>query len=234
MFKRIFKKQKVEQAKKPENRDGSKQAKASERTDYVRKTGALAVIGGLLLGSAVIRAGIGATEAFAATDPLTENIFATDGTGKKSGDNGNSQHPVACVTEEDIGPLLNTLQARETKIEEQETEIAFRMKTLSTTKSEVEKRLQALIDAEEKLSATIAKAATAAEDDLTQLTAVYEQMKPKQAAALFEEMDPEFAAGFLGRMRPDSASSILAGMTPNAAYSISVMLAGRNADTPTE
>ncbi len=223
---------KADTKKSKQRQEKPKEAKALERTNYVRKTGTLALIGGLLVGSAVIRAGIGATEVWAATDPQGEDIFAADGSSDQR--NGDNNHPGACVTEEDIGPLLNTLRARESKIEEQETEIAFRMKTLETAKVEVEKRLAALVEAEDKLSATIAKAATAAEDDLSQLTTVYEQMKPKQAAALFEEMDPEFAAGFLGRMRPDSASSILAGMTPTAAYTISVMLAGRNADVPTE
>lgn len=218
-------------AKKPQNTFGT----APRYAFAIRKTGTLAVISSLLLGSALIRVGIGATEVIAATDASGENIFAADGSANANlGGNGDSQRPMACVTEQDIGPLLTTLQEREAKIEEQETEIAFRMQTLSNAKMEVEERLQALIAAEEKLSATIAKAATAAEDDLSQLTTVYEQMKPRQAAALFEEMDPEFAAGFLGRMRPESASSILAGMSPNSAYSISVMLAGRNADTPTE
>jgi flagellar motility protein MotE (MotC chaperone) len=64
------------------------------------------------------------------------------------------------------------------------------------------------------------------------LTAVYETMKPKDAAALFEAMQPEFAAGFLGRMRPEAAGAILAGMSPEAAYAASLLLAGRNAAVP--
>lgn len=218
------------------NQSKSTGAKNRPRSGFaVRKTGTLAVISGLLLGSAVIRIGIGTTEAIAATGSADEDIFATD-SAQTSGNTHNStlDRPIACVTDEDIGPLLTALQEREALVEEQETDLQFRMKTLATAKIEVEERLAALVAAEEKLSATIAKAATAAEDDLSQLTTVYEQMKPRQAAALFEEMDPEFAAGFLGRMRAEAASSILAGMTPNAAYSISVILAGRNADTPTE
>ena len=78
----------------------------------------------------------------------------------------------------------------------------------------------------------MAYADTAAEGDLARLTAVYENMKPKDAAALFEEMDPDFAAGFLGRMRADSAAGIMAGLSPPVAYSVSVLLAGRNANVP--
>ena len=80
----------------------------------------------------------------------------------------------------------------------------------------------------------MATADKAAENDIGRLTAVYENMKPDQAAALFRLMEPSFAAGFLGRMRPDSAAAILAGLEPDLAYSISVVLAGRNADVPRE
>jgi len=99
---------------------------------------------------------------------------------------------------------------------------------------EVTRKLAALEDAEGRLRSLIALSETAAEDDLLRLTQVYETMKPKDVAALFEEMDPKFAAGFIGRMKPEAAAGVMAGMTPDAAYTISVILAGRNANTPTE
>lgn len=74
----------------------------------------------------------------------------------------------------------------------------------------------------------------AAEADLAQLTVVYENMKPKDAAALFEKMEPTFAAGFLSRMQPSSSAQILANLTPDKAYSISVIFAARNSEVPKE
>ena len=59
-------------------------------------------------------------------------------------------------------------------------------------------------------------------------------MNAKQAAALFEEMDPDFAAGFLGLLEPEKAAEILAGVSPSKAYALSVIVAGRNANAPTE
>ena len=59
-------------------------------------------------------------------------------------------------------------------------------------------------------------------------------MKPKSAAALFEEMNATFAAGFLARMRPEAAAGIMASLSPGAAHRFSVVLAGRNADVPTD
>ena len=101
-------------------------------------------------------------------------------------------------------------------------------------KSAVADDLRRLEQAEEDLRATMAQADKAAETDIDQLTAVYENMKPDQASALFQMMEPSFAAGFLGRMRSDAAAAILAGLEPDLAYSISVVLAGRNAEVARE
>ena len=84
------------------------------------------------------------------------------------------------------------------------------------------------------LADTISVADSAAEEDLSQLTAVYENMKPADAAALFETMEPDFSAGFVGRMRPEVAAAIMALLAPETAYAISAILAGRNANAPTQ
>lgn len=133
-----------------------------------------------------------------------------------------------------IEAIVAELNAREEALLEREAALDNRMQALRVAEMEISGRLEELRAAEESLEATIALAETAAEDDLTSLTSVYENMKPADAAALFQEMSPEFAAGFLGRMRPDAAAAILAGLEPNHAYSISVLLAGRNVNVPTE
>lgn len=142
--------------------------------------------------------------------------------------------PQICESGEGIGDLLLAIKARETRVAEQEEKLTSRLQALSVAEVSMKKNLTALIEAEEKLKATMALADTASEDDLAGLTAVYENMKSKDAIPLFEEMDPQFSAGFLGRMRPETAASIFAGLTPAKAYTISVILAGRNAGVPTE
>lgn len=138
----------------------------------------------------------------------------------------------------DISPelvqLLKDVKQREEKLKEREDAVEARMQVLALIEAEVGKDLNHLEQAEHNLRATISSANQAAETDIERLTAVYENMKSEQAAELFSRMEPSFAAGFLGRMRPDSAAQILAGLEPDLAYSISVVLAGRNADVPTE
>lgn len=138
----------------------------------------------------------------------------------------------------DISPelvqLLKDVKQREERLKEREDAVEARMQVLALIEAEVGKDLDQLEQAESNLRATISSANQAAETDIQRLTAVYENMKSEQAAVLFSRMEPSFAAGFLGRMRPDSAAQILAGLEPDLAYSISVVLAGRNADVPTE
>lgn len=97
-------------------------------------------------------------------------------------------------------------------------------------------REAALLDREQAITLAdmIAMAETAAAGDLAKLTVVYENMKPADAAQLFENMDPAFSAGFMALMRLEAAAAIMGGLTPATAYAISVILAGRNAATPTE
>ena len=128
--------------------------------------------------------------------------------------------------------LAAALSAREAKVKSQEEALEQRLSALNLADQAITKRLEELQQAEEELKKTLAIADGASEKDLTQLTAVYEAMKPVDAAALFATMAPEFAAGFLGRMQAPAAASILAGMDPAKAYEISVLLAGRNANAP--
>ena len=128
--------------------------------------------------------------------------------------------------------LAAALVGREAQVVKREAELADRMAALALADQAIDKRMGELQVAETSLKETLSIADGAAEKDLARLTAVYEAMRPADAAALFQTMEPEFAAGFMGRMRPEIAAQVLAGMTPDMAYSISVLIAGRNATAP--
>jgi flagellar motility protein MotE (MotC chaperone) len=211
---------------------------ASNKTSAVRRRarGALATIGGLLIASAVLRAVSGATEAVALEGPILisgppasvpEPMPASAGAPA-------SEAQIQRVTEADIAPLLEALDAREERLRQREEALAVRLQALAVAEREIEEQMVALSAAEESLRQTMTMARSAAEEDVLRLTDVYANMKPKQAALLFEEMAPEFAAGFLARMNPQAAAAIMAGLDPRTAYTISVIVAGRNANAPTE
>jgi flagellar motility protein MotE (MotC chaperone) len=140
------------------------------------------------------------------------------------------QTPASC--EAPPAALAKALKLRDEELSARETLLDDRENALNLAQIAIEKRMGELAAAEEDLKKTISLADGAAEQDLGTLTAVYEAMKPADAAKLFATMAPEFAAGFLSRMQPASAAAILTGMTPEQAYSISVLIAGRNALAP--
>ncbi|MCB2094399.1 MAG: hypothetical protein H6901_03825 [Rhodobacteraceae bacterium] len=182
--------------------------------------GALFLVAVLLGLSGALRLGAGAGEALA----NAQRHAATD----------EATLPEACTPEPGTMAMLAALRDREERLAGREAMIADQAQALALAKTEIDQKLAALTDAEEKLAATLAQTDHAADKDVARLVAVYERMKPKDAAPLFEEMAPEFAAGFLARMRPEAAAAVMAGLAPPRAYAISVLLAGRNAKAPKE
>ena len=136
--------------------------------------------------------------------------------------------------EPEVGSLLESIRTRQEQLSQREVEITERQLELNLVEQRIAQQLAVLKQAEQKLADTLAIADSAAENDLKQLTSVYEKMKAKNAAEIFGTMEISFAAGFLSRMKPESAAGILSEMPPNAAYSISVVMAGKNANAPTE
>lgn len=128
--------------------------------------------------------------------------------------------------------LSEALTLREDRVVVREAALQDRLAALDLAETAISMRMKEMQALEDQLKATVAMADGAAEADIARLTAVYQAMKPKDAARLFATMDPEFAAGFLGRMQPDAAAAILSGMPAEAAYGISVIVAGRNAKAP--
>lgn len=183
--------------------------------------GALLMIASLLVLSAIVRLGSGSGAAIALEIQNVRGVQSRD-------------EPELQDISPELVALLERARERERALDEREAAIEARMQALALVETAVTEDISRLEAAEAKLRQTIADANAAAENDITRLTSVYENMKPEQAAALFERMEPSFAAGFLGRMRADVAAAILSGLEPDLAYSISVELAGRNADVPRE
>ncbi|WP_368185763.1 MotE family protein [Aestuariibius sp. HNIBRBA575] len=181
------------------------------------------IVTGLLMMSGMLRVGSEASQAYARDSvDLPEAVEVSD---SETG---------ICEGGENLEGLITAFQTREERIRQREGQLEDRLHALTLAEQEIDEKLAQLTAAEQSLRDTIALADSAAENDIDRLTSVYENMKPAEASLLFEEMAPNFAAGFLGRMRPDAAASIMAGLEPSTAYAISVIVAGRNANVPTE
>lgn len=178
----------------------------------------LGVIAGLLVVSGGLRLAMGVGPAIAFAEGAMPEMPAEE----------------TVPTQVAVEPLIAALSAREARIAQRESAIDDRLAALSIAEAELSERLGEVEAAEQSLTAALALSETANDSDISRLTLVYENMKPADAADLFEQMAPDFAAGFLVRMNPESAAAIFAGLEPQTSYSISVIIAGRNANAPTE
>jgi flagellar motility protein MotE (MotC chaperone) len=147
--------------------------------------------------------------------------------------------PQAAVSEPGCEPvdtdgLLAAIREREAQLQRDADRLAERQQTLNVAEERLAEQLAAFEAARAGLEETLALADSAAERDIAQMTAVYEKMKPEDAARIFARMDLSFASGMLVRMDPDVAAQVLAGMEADTAYAITVMIASRNAAVPTE
>ena len=181
-----------------------------------------------------LRSGRGALVILALFLAASGALRLGDGVGRALAEVGHTtpvaEAPAACPAPPEA--LASALSAREAKVAAAELAFADRKAALELADLALTRRLEELKTAEEDLKQVLAIADGAAEKDLVRLTAVYEAMKPGDAAALFGTMSPEFAAGFLARMQLGAAAAILAGMAPDKAYAISALIAGRNARAP--
>ena len=188
---------------------------AAKRSRKLFGRGSLVLIASLFALSGTIRFGSGIAEAFALSSaaPVAKNNES-------------------CISDTGMMEMLAEVQDRERKLLERERVLADRSQAINLAEKRIEDRLASLVEAERALAQTVSIADKAADEDVTRLVSVYENMKPKEAAPLFSTMAPDFAAGFLARMRPDASAAILAALEPQVAYSISVIMAGRNAGAP--
>ncbi|WP_340214113.1 MotE family protein [Dinoroseobacter shibae] len=181
----------------------------------------LMVVAIMLVGSAAIRfsEGIGPVMADATRGAMDSGAAA-----------------IRAATEPELDLLQKSLLSREADLVAQAEIVAAREAAAQAAEEEIARR-QAELDAAENelahaeadLERRVRTAKTANETDIAKLVAVYEAMKPQDAAEVFEAMSPEFASGFLSEMSPNTAAMILADLSPEFAYSVSVLMAGRNA-----
>lgn len=185
------------------------------------------MIAGLLVASGALRLAIEAGPALARSDETTSH-------GDMVQEDPQHQGAGNIPDRSGLHEMLEAFRVREERLKERERLLEERTHAVEIADRAVNEKLRELVEAEAALRATLELADGAVERDIARLTAVYETMKPKEAAALFEEMAPEFAAGFLARMRPEAAAQIMTGLSPDIAYTISVVMAGRNAQAPIE
>lgn len=125
----------------------------------------------------------------------------------------------------ELAALLDTraqrLERLKAELERRRAEITAAEGTL-TAKA---RQLKALRDAEGAGRGAMRQAVS---DDIGRLVALYDQMKPAEAAAILSNLPPEFAAEILMRVEPGAGARIIAAVDPGQAAILTTHMGARS------
>ncbi|MDO5632023.1 MAG: hypothetical protein Q4G22_09305 [Paracoccus sp. (in: a-proteobacteria)] len=110
-------------------------------------------------------------------------------------------------------------------LEAKKAELALAEQTLRT-------RLSELRAVQTSSHSRRSQASAAVQDDINRLVAVYDVMKPTDAAQVLTSLPPDFAAEILMRLTPENGARIIAAVEPGQAAILTTHMGARSARKP--
>lgn len=121
--------------------------------------------------------------------------------------------------------VLSDLKARKTVLDRREATLAAREAALTAAEKQVSARMAELTSLRKHIEGETATRQQAESARTMRLVALYEAMKPADAAAIFNELDRNVLLEVLGAMNVRRAAAIMAAMTPQRARLVTAELA---------
>ncbi len=141
-----------------------------------------------------------------------------------------------------IVPLADTIQdtssetainerlaERRTELDQREKELDMRLTLMDAAEQRIAERTAELRALEERIGKLVDDNKMAEEQQFVSLVAMYENMKPKDAAVIFNELDMPVLLGVTKAMNPRKMAPILARMDPLKAKALTDGIAAANA-----
>ncbi len=121
------------------------------------------------------------------------------------------------------------LAERRAELDLREQELDMRLALIDAAEKRIEERSAELKALEERIGKLVDDNKMAEEQQFVSLVAMYENMKPKDAAAIFNELDMPVLLGVAKAMNPRKMAPILARMTPLKAKALTDSIAAADA-----
>lgn len=113
--------------------------------------------------------------------------------------------------------LAETLRQRGLRIERYMQDIERRKAELARAESALSERLVELRKIRQQINQHDTGTSEARDHDIARIIALYDQMKPEQAAMVLSNLPPDFAAQILARVQPETGARIMAAVEPGHA-----------------
>ena len=135
----------------------------------------------------------------------------------------NSKGAIVPLDSEDAGAepaVLERLGERRDALDSRETELNLREDLIAAAERRLDERTAALRALEDKVNALVAEKKTAEQQQFVAIVAMYEQMKPKDAATIFNQLEMPVLLKVARAMSPRKMGPILAKMDPMKAKNV--------------
>ncbi len=158
---------------------------------------------------------------------------AETGEETKAADEAANGEPATAAPAEPVEPrlskseisVLESLSERRKELDRRADGLDTREQLLAAAEKRVEGRIAELKEIEARINEKIGRQDAENEERLAGLVAMYETMKPKDAARIFERLDMGVLLDVVKRMQPRKMSAVLAAMDPVVAQELTVELA---------
>ncbi|RJL07556.1 hypothetical protein D3P06_00350 [Paracoccus aestuarii] len=128
--------------------------------------------------------------------------------------------------------LAEELRDRALRIERYMEALDLRKADLVQADSTLRERLTELRAQKGSVTARRDGATEAVRNDIDRLIAVYDQMKPAEAAAILTNLPADFAAEILMRVQPETGARIIAAVEPRQAALLTAQMGARSVRNP--
>ena len=128
--------------------------------------------------------------------------------------------------------ILERLSDRRQQLDARSEELEMRENLLKAAEKRVEAKVAELKDLEAKIKVALDQRDQNEVKRFKGIVAMYEAMKPKDAARIFDRLDLKILVEVSTQMKPATMSAILAQMAPEAAERLTVELAQRASTQP--
>lgn len=126
--------------------------------------------------------------------------------------------------------LLERLATRRTELESYEQQLSMRASLVEAAEKRIEERQATMQSIEDQIASLVEQRKQMEEGQFAAIVAMYETMKPKDAANIFNNLDIEVLLRVSKMMSPRKMAPILAAMNTTRAQELTVRLASAEAD----
>ena len=129
----------------------------------------------------------------------------------------------------EVVALVEELRIREDRIATALAELDNRKAEIAAARATLTAELRRLKPAGGSAGASRTHRQRAVDGDISRLVAVYEAMKPREAAEVLANLPPDFSAELLMRVNPETGARIIAASAPDKAAILTTYMGARSA-----